>query len=132
MVSPVEIEIIAKLVLSAVLGMIIGLERQLHDKPAGLREHGLVCMGSALFTVVSLTFTSPVIAAGVVTGIGFLGAGAILHLKNRVVGLTTASELWVVAAIGLAVGIGFYTIATVTTILVLVMLVSGRYVEKIK
>ena len=128
----IETEIIAKLVLSAVLGMIIGLERQLHDKPAGLREHGLVCMGSALFTVVSLTFTSPVIAAGVVTGIGFLGAGAILHLKNRVVGLTTAAELWVVAAIGLAVGIGLYTIATVTAILVLLMLISGRYVEKIK
>lgn len=127
-----EMEIITKLILSAVLGMIIGLERQLHKKPAGLREHGLVCMGSALFTIVSLSFTGDAsrIASGVVTGIGFLGAGTILHLKDKVVGLTTAAELWVVAAIGLAVGIGLYSVATVTTVLVLLILISGKFVEK--
>ena len=133
MVSPQEMEIISKLVLSAFLGMLVGLERQMHHKPAGMREHGLVCMGSCLFAIVSLSFTGgdvSRIASGVVTGIGFLGAGTILHLKGKVVGLTTAAELWVIAAIGLAVGIGLYTISTITTLLVLLMLVSGRFLEK--
>jgi len=130
MVSLQEMEIISKLILSAFLGVLVGLERQMRHKPAGMREHGLVCMGSALFTVVSLTFTSPLIAAGIVTGIGFLGAGTILHLKDKVIGLTTAAELWVVAAIGLAVGIGLYMISIVATLLVLLILVSGRFVEK--
>lgn len=133
MVSPQEMEIISKLVLAAFLGMLVGLERQMHNKPAGMREHGLVCMGSCLFAIVSLSFTqgdASRIAAGVVTGIGFLGAGTILHLKDKVVGLTTATELWVIAAIGLAVGIGLYIISTVTTLLVLLMLVSGRFLEK--
>ena len=133
MVSPQETEIISKLVLAAFLGMLVGLERQMHRKPAGMREHGLVCMGSCLFAIVSLSFTQgdvSRVASGVVTGIGFLGAGTILHLKDKVVGLTTAAELWVIAAIGLAVGIGLYTISTVTTLLVLLMLVSGRFLEK--
>lgn len=128
-----EAEIIAKLILSAVLGMVVGFERQMRSRPAGLREHGLVCMGSCLFAVVSLSFVegdASRIAAGVVTGIGFLGAGTILHLKNRVVGLTTATELWVIAAIGLAVGIGMYAISVATTILVLLILLSGKFVDK--
>lgn len=133
MVSPAEMEIILKLVLSALLGMGVGFERQINRKPAGIREHGLVCMGSALFAIISLSFTGgdvSRIASGVVTGIGFLGAGTILHLKDKVVGLTTAAELWVVAAIGLAVGIGLYAIAGVTTLLVLLILVSGKFLEK--
>lgn len=135
MVSALETEIISKLILSALLGTIVGLERQMHNKPAGMREHGLVCMGSCLFAVVSLSFIgggTPIVAAGVVTGIGFLGAGTILHLKDKVIGLTTATELWVIAAIGLTVGIGFYTISIVATLLVLLMLVSGRFVNKKK
>lgn len=127
-----EMEIIGKLFLSAFLGMMIGWERQLRNRPAGVREHGLVCMGSAMFTIISIIFASPLIAAGVVTGIGFLGAGSILHLKNKVIGLTTAAELWVVAAIGLAVGIGLYTVSAITALLVLLILLSGRYVEKRK
>ncbi len=130
MVTAAETEIILKLVLAAFLGGIIGIERQMNRKPAGMREHGLVCMGSALFTLISLSFTSPAIAASVVTGIGFLGAGLILHMKNRVFGLTTATELWVVAAIGLAVGIGLYVIASVTALIVLFILISGRFLEK--
>ncbi len=130
MVSIIEAEIISKLILSAFLGMLVGLERQMHKKPAGMREHGLVCMGSSLFAVVSISFASPLIAAGVVTGIGFIGAGAILHLKNRIIGLTTAAELWVTAATGLAVGTGLYLISIVTTLLVLLILASGRFLEK--
>ena len=133
MVSPQEMEIISKLIFSAFLGMVIGLERQMRNRPAGMREHGLVCMGSCLFTIISMSFSggyAGYVAAGVVTGIGFIGAGTIMHLKNKVVGLTTATELWVIAAIGLAVGIGFYTISMVTALLVLLMLVSGRFVEK--
>ncbi len=130
MVTAAEMEIIMKLVLAAFLGGVIGLERQMNRKPAGMREHGLVCMGSSLFTIISLAFASPVVASGVVTGIGFLGAGLILHMKNRVFGLTTAAELWVVAAIGLAVGMGMYTIASVTAMLVLLILISGRFLER--
>ena len=133
MVSPQEMEIISKLIFSAFLGMLIGLERQMRNRPAGMREHGLVCMGSCLFAIISISFSggyAGYIAAAVVTGIGFIGAGTILHLKNKVVGLTTATELWVIAAIGLAVGIGLFTIAMVTTLLVLIMLISGKFVEK--
>jgi len=133
MVSAAETEMLSKLLLAAFLGMLIGLERQLRHKPAGMREHGLVCLGSCLFTVVSLSFIGgdvSRIASGVVTGIGFLGAGTILHMKNKVIGLTTAAELWVIAAIGLAVGIGLYAIASATTALVLLILLSGRLTEK--
>jgi putative Mg2+ transporter-C (MgtC) family protein len=133
MVSAQEVEIISKLFFSAFLGMLIGLERQINNRPAGIREHGFVCMGSCLFAVISLSFTEgdvSRIASGVVTGIGFLGAGTILHVKNKVIGLTTATELWVIAAIGLAVGIGHFAIAMVTTLLVLLMLISGKFVEK--
>jgi len=131
-----SLEIVLRIVLAAVLGGAIGLERELREREAGLRTHLLVSVGSALFTMVSayawtdwqfsnregLVFDPTRIAAQVVTGIGFLGAGAIIRQGLSVKGLTTAATLWVVAAIGMAAGVGYYEAALVTTALVLVTL----------
>lgn len=121
---------IARLLLAAGFGAIVGYEREHSGKPAGVRTHGMVALGAALFTVVSLYGFGSVgdpgrVAAQVVTGIGFLGAGAILHLRRSVHGLTTAASLWVTAAIGLAVGVGMYVMSLETTILVFVLLRFG-------
>ncbi len=133
MVSHLEMEIILKLVLAAVLGGLIGFERQIHKKPAGLRTHTLVCIGAALFTIISTSSVDPSsvsrIAAGLVTGIGFLAAGLIFREEDKVRGLTTAAELWVLAAIGISVGIGFYYAAIVATIIVLIILVPLKHLE---
>lgn len=132
MIPLFEAVLVLKICLAAVLGMIIGFERELHSKPAGLRTHALVCMGSALFAIISLSFTTDAarVAAGIVTGIGFLGAGAIFHKREGVSGLTTAADLWVIAAVGLAVGIGMYAAAIITTVLVFVILEYGRTFEE--
>jgi putative Mg2+ transporter-C (MgtC) family protein len=122
-------ELLLRLGLAAVLGGIIGVERELREREAGLRTHMLVALGSALFTIVSaygfrelLNAGGPVvrtdptrIAAQIVTGIGFLGAGAIIRQGFSVRGLTTAATLWMTAAIGMAAGAGSYTAAVVTT-----------------
>jgi putative Mg2+ transporter-C (MgtC) family protein len=100
------------LALAAVLcGGIVGSERERHDKPAGLRTLILVCLGSAVFTMVSYAFVTTTgdsgrVAAQIVTGVGFLGAGAILHSRTAVSGMTTAAAVWMVAAIGIMVGVG--------------------------
>jgi putative Mg2+ transporter-C (MgtC) family protein len=131
-----SLDIVLRVVLAAALGGAIGLERELRDREAGLRTHLLVSVGAALFTMVSayawtdwqfsqrngLVFDPTRIAAQVVTGIGFLGAGAIIRQGLSVKGLTTAATLWVVAAIGMAAGVGYYEAALVTTALVLVSL----------
>jgi putative Mg2+ transporter-C (MgtC) family protein len=129
-----EIESVLRLLLAAGLGAIIGFQREKANKPAGLRTHILICMGSALFTIVSIygfggTADPARIAAGVVTGVGFLGAGAIMQTKASVRGLTTAASLWTVAGIGLAVGCGFYFAAVGTTGLVFIALVMFSKVE---
>jgi putative Mg2+ transporter-C (MgtC) family protein len=129
-----ELEAGLRLLLSAVLGGIIGFQREQYHKPAGLRTHILICMGSALFTVVSIMgFTGPVdpsrIAAGVVTGIGFLGAGVIFRgMKgdNHVMGLTTAASVWITSAIGIAAGAGMYIIASAVTVLTFIVLIIPR------
>lgn len=100
-----------KLVLAVLLGGVIGFEREVHGRPAGLRTHILVCLGATTFTIVSISFagssTDPSrIASQVVTGIGFLGAGTIIRQGSIIRGLTTAASLWTVAAIGVAVGVG--------------------------
>jgi len=137
-----SLDIVLRVVLAAVLGGAIGLERELRDREAGLRTHLLVSVGAALFTMVSayawtdwqfsqregLVFDPTRIAAQVVTGIGFLGAGAIIRQGLSVKGLTTAATLWVVAAIGMAAGVGYYEAAFVTTALVLVSLWPLRIV----
>ncbi len=125
---------IERLLISAVMGGLIGVERQMHEKPAGLRTHVLVCMGATLFTLLSLSFSNSDgsavdvsrVAAGVVTGIGFLAAGSIFREKERVRGLTTAADLWVIAAIGLSIGLGYYSVAVVATIITLIILMIGR------
>lgn len=104
-------ELVCALV-SVLCGAIIGAERERLDKPAGLRTLILVCLGSTIFTIVSFAFTTTTgdsgrVAAQIVTGIGFLGAGAILHSRTSVSGMTTAAAVWVTAAIGIAVGAGF-------------------------
>ena len=133
---------LARLGLAAVLGGAIGVERELRDREAGFRTHMLVSVGSALFTIVSaygfrefLTSGDTVIradptriAAQIVTGIGFLGAGAIIRPGLSIRGLTTAATLWVVAAIGMAVGAGYYGGAVITTAVVLVSLWPLRIV----
>lgn len=136
-------EIIIRLALAALLGSIIGFERQRREWAAGLRTHMLVCVGAALVMIVSAYGFSDVInkpgivldpsrvAAQVVSGIGFLGAGTILFMKNEVVrGLTTAAGLWTVAAIGLAVGGGLYIAATITTVLVFIILAAIKPLEE--
>jgi putative Mg2+ transporter-C (MgtC) family protein len=134
---------LARLSLAALLGSIIGLEREFREREAGLRTHLLVSLGAALFTIVSafgfhdvLTHDPQVvvrldpsrIAAQIVSGIGFLGAGAIIRQGLSIRGLTTAATLWVVAAIGMAAGAGFYSVAVITTALALVALWPLRYV----
>jgi putative Mg2+ transporter-C (MgtC) family protein len=127
-----ETEIVARLVLAAFLGALVGIERDIHRKPAGMRTHGLICMGAALFTVVSGDFISDParIASGIVTGIGFLAAGVIFRAENRVRGITTAAEMWVLAAVGIAVGAGMYFAGVATVIIVLLLLVPGKALEK--
>ncbi|MGB7534001.1 MAG: MgtC/SapB family protein [Halobacteriota archaeon] len=112
---------IARLLLAVVLGILVGTEREMVHKPAGLRTHALVSLGACLFTVVSIDYfdVDPArIAAGIVTGIGFIGAGSIIAEKGHVHGVTTAASLWCVAAIGLAVGVGAYVLAVVSSALV--------------
>ena len=118
----IETGVIIKLVLAVLLGGIIGWERETSHRAAGLRTHILVCLGATLVTISSLMFGDNAdpsrIAANVVVGIGFIGAGVILKGKKEIVrGLTTAASLWLIAIIGLALGIGFYIGAIVTTIL---------------
>jgi putative Mg2+ transporter-C (MgtC) family protein len=129
-------ESLLRLALAALLGGLIGVEREIREREAGLRTHMLVALGSALFTIVSaygfhaflasgqsVVRADPTrIAAQIVTGIGFLGAGAIIRQGLSIRGLTTAATLWVVAAIGLASGAGYYSAAVITTGLVLVSL----------
>ncbi|NNN07173.1 MAG: MgtC/SapB family protein [Elusimicrobia bacterium] len=115
------------LMIATVLGAAIGMERELSDKAAGLRTNILICVGACLFMMVSREFTGQPdadptrIAAQIVSGIGFLGAGAIMRDGEHVTGLTTAATIWVVAAIGMTVGFGNYRTAAATTVLVLVI-----------
>jgi putative Mg2+ transporter-C (MgtC) family protein len=128
-----ELEAGLRLLLAAVLGGVIGFQRERAKKPAGLRTHILICMGSALFTVVSvLGFTGNVdptrIAAGVVTGIGFIGAGVIFRgmRGDKVMGITTAASIWITAAIGIAAGAGLYIIASAAALVTLFVLMIPR------
>lgn len=132
---PSDFYIIFRLLLATVIGGVIGIEREANKRPAGLRTHILVCVGSTLIMMVSL-YAMPAsadpsrIAAQVVSGIGFLGAGTILITGNVVKGLTTAASLWVCAGIGLAIGAGFYLAGLVTAAIVLVSLAALSRVEK--
>lgn len=135
-----QLDIALRLVLSAVLGGVIGIERELNDHPAGMRTHLLVALGSAIFTVLSIfAFQMPPgpdgsirtdpsrIAAQVVSGIGFLGAGAILKYGTTVTGLTTAASLWATAAIGMAAAAGAWLVAIIGTAIILASLGPLRW-----
>lgn len=134
-----DLQVITRLILAVVLSGLIGLERQLHKRTAGLRTHILVSLGSCLIMLTSLyvfdiykeaaNLDPSRIAAGVITGIGFLGAGTIIRDREGVRGLTTAASLWVVAGIGLASGCGFKRAAVYATFLTLIVLFFLRYVE---
>ena len=121
-----EIEIAVRLVLAGVFGAAVGYERRSADKPAGLRTLALVAVGSALFTIISTfgfeTADQARVAAQIVTGVGFLGAGTILRSGVTVSGLTTAATIWATAAIGMAVGSGMYIASATGTVLILIIL----------
>jgi putative Mg2+ transporter-C (MgtC) family protein len=135
-----QAEMILRIIVAVILGGIIGYEREISHKPAGLRTHIFVCMGSCLFTIASF-FMIPEnasgsadvtrIAAGVVAGISFIGAGSIIALRGDVKGLTTAASLWVIAAIGLMVGMGNYLLPTVATIISYIILRLDRLEKRI-
>ncbi|MCB9462140.1 MAG: MgtC/SapB family protein [Candidatus Eisenbacteria bacterium] len=127
-----------RLLLALLLGGIIGLERQMKQKSAGLRTHMMVAMGSALFMEISIavprmsgvaTSDPSRIAAQIITGIGFLGAGTILHARGFVVGLTTAASIWLAAAIGMGVGAGVYWPPILATALGVAVLVTSHIIE---
>jgi putative Mg2+ transporter-C (MgtC) family protein len=126
----------ARLLVAAVLGALVGLEREIHEHPAGMRTHLLVSLGSAAFTVLSIAaFPAPGadparIAAQIVTGVGFLGAGAILKEGATIRGLTTAASLWAVAAVGMAAGAGAWAVAVTVTVIAIVSLWPLRIVAE--
>lgn len=114
-----------RLAFAVIAGGLIGLEREVVHKPAGVRTHMLVCLGSALFIIVTLDSAPNEIAriiAGIATGIGFLGAGTIFKAKDDVHGLTTAASIWAVAAVGIAIGLGYYVTMLIAVFLILAVL----------
>ncbi len=130
-----ELDIAFRLLLSIALGALIGVEREFYRKPAGFRTNCLICLGSALFTIISIeldrTRGDPGrIAAQIVTGVGFLGAGAILRHEGRVIGLTTAAGIWMVASLGMAVGAGHYLAGIMTALVGLGVLRLFDFVER--
>ena len=135
-----NVEIIIRLAVAVGLGLLIGLERVLVHKEAGMKTHALVSMGSALFIIISeliairygnlAGFDPTRIASQVIVGIGFLGAGSIILQGNRLMGLTTAGGLWVTAGVGMAAGFGFYSLAVIATLLILFVLVVVYKFEK--
>jgi len=137
--DPTLVQLTLRLAAALGLGAAIGLERELHHKPAGLRTYALVALGAAAFTLITLRLMhgSPAsesvdplrLVAGIVGGIGFLGAGAIFQRSDKVRGMTTAAGIWVVAAVGVASGAGYYMIAGVCVGFAVFTLVIVRWVE---
>jgi putative Mg2+ transporter-C (MgtC) family protein len=140
LLEPFPFDLLGRLALAVLLGGIVGVERELSGKPAGLRTNILICLGSALLMDLSITIGmtdgnvrigDPArIAAQVVTGVGFLGAGTIMQARGEVVGLTTAATIWVVAAIGLAVGAGHRAKAIAAALLVTLVLTALGWLER--
>ncbi len=135
-----EVEVVVRLLVSAIIGGLIGVERELNNRPAGLRTHMIVTVGASLVMLVSkygfldlgIVNSDPArLAAQVVSGIGFLGAGTIIMQGNIVHGLTTAASLWTSAAIGLAIGAGYYIGGIACTVIILFTLIILRFVENL-
>lgn len=134
-VEAFRFDLLGYLLLAVLYGGAIGLERELKRKPAGLRTNILICVGSALFTQLSIAVAGAAgdparIAAQIVTGVGFIGAGTILHTRGQVSGLTSAATIWLVAAIGVAIGAGAVLEATGATLLVVLVLVFLGWLEQ--
>lgn len=133
----VELSDILAVVLAAAFGGVIGVEREFRRKSAGLRTNVLICMGAAVFTIISRKMGAEGeqsitrIAAQIVTGVGFLGAGAIVRDRAGVLGLTTAATIWLVASIGMACGAGFFKLASATTVLALLVLIGLSKIENV-
>ena len=118
-------EVLLRLVFAVVCGGLVGLEREIVHRPAGVRTHMLVSLGSALFVLIAidaLPNEAARIIAGITTGIGFLGAGTIFKAKSEVHGLTTAASIWAVSAVGLAIGMGYYLMTLISVALILIVL----------
>ncbi|MCX6012123.1 MAG: MgtC/SapB family protein [Chloroflexi bacterium] len=134
----IDLDVVLRILMAAVAGGILGYEREVEHKPAGFRTHILVCTGAALITIVSIYgFTGPNldtsrVAAGIVVGIGFLGAGSIIRGTRGVKGITTAANIWVVAALGMAIGAGLYIVAGVTLIIALSALLFHHFTTRKK
>jgi putative Mg2+ transporter-C (MgtC) family protein len=129
------LDVVIKMVLAAALGALVGIERQIMHKPAGLRTHMLVSLGSCIFTIIAI-YSFPnnpsAILAGILTGIGFIGAGCIMGNQTGVQGITTAATLWVVGSIGFVTGTGNYLFAIIAAIFVFLILKLGTWEKKIK
>lgn len=135
-----ELSLFWPLILAAFLGGLVGFEREHIGKSAGVRTNALVCLGAALFTILSSHFVERTelvgsfdpsrIASQIVVGIGFIGAGLILFKEDRIQNLTTAATIWVVAAIGMAIGFGFYALAVLTALLVFIVLEAVMHLKK--
>jgi len=133
-----ELEGLLRILLAGLIGIVVGFEREFDRKPAGARTYGLVSMGAATFTVIAiLAFgegdPASRVAAQIITGIGFLGAGTILQTKRRVLGLTTAAGMWMMAAVGMAIGSGLYLVGIgggIAIFLLLQFLEPGRLVRR--
>ncbi|HLY36759.1 MAG TPA: MgtC/SapB family protein [Candidatus Binatia bacterium] len=127
-------ELVLRIVAAFVLGTLAGVERQWHHKHAGIRTHTLVAVGAASFTLVSMALSGPtssmVIAAGVVTGIGFIGGGVIMHQGAAVQGINTAATLWTTASIGLAAGAGYYELMLLVFAVLVVVQLPLAWVER--
>lgn len=124
---------VVRLALSVLIGGLIGIEREFEHKPAGLRTIILVCLGSTIFMLLGIEMggsDQARIMAGVITGIGFLGAGAIIRAKGEVYGMTTAATIWLVSGVGLALGAGYYFLATLATLSVLIVLRILGFIER--
>ena len=125
-----QVDIVLELLLAAILSMVIGIDRERRDRPAGLRTHMMVGLGACLFTVLSIHAFPDAdrsrVASNIVTGIGFLGAGTIIQRKGDVHELTTAASIWSTAAVGMAVGVGAWFIAIVATLLIWIILAVIR------
>jgi putative Mg2+ transporter-C (MgtC) family protein len=128
------LEDILKLILAVLMGGLIGAEREFHDKAAGFRTLILICVGATLFTIFSVKLggadNGTRIAANIVSGVGFLGAGVILRDAGRVVGLTTASAIWLTAAVGMGIGSGYYWLSTVAVFIVMLVLLVFPLLER--
>ncbi|MDR5751939.1 MULTISPECIES: MgtC/SapB family protein [unclassified Caballeronia] len=138
---PILMEVVIRMLVAVAIGCIIGIDRDLHGKPTGMKTLGLVSLGACLATMSAMGFSVAAPSAnadvsrvvqGIVTGIGFLGAGVIIQNpdQNRVRGLTTAASIWVTAAVGIVCGLGLWSVALAATVILIALLTLGRLIEK--